>query len=152
MATYNTTEYAKGAKKNPESGITIRRIAFTLTSGLAQATSDTLKVCKIPKGVVPFSPLTSMWSSNDPDDANTATLKLDISDGTTTKNVIASGNFQAADTPLTGTFTLQAAIDFWKTDSSSYYAVATPGAGALDSGAQLKFCIAYLTGGDQGDA
>lgn len=151
MATYTTTEWKQGAHKAPEAGIVMRRIAYTLTAALAQGTSDVLKVCKIPKGATLVPPLCAFWSSNDPDSANNATAKLDLTDGTVTKNLVASGNLFAADTALSGTFDIWAANDFFKTPSKDYYIAFTPTANDVDSGAQLKFCVTYLCDGDTGD-
>lgn len=151
MATYTTSEFSSPSVRNPISGLNVRRIAFTLSSALAAGTSDILKICKLPRGAVIFPPLCAVWSSNDPDSGNNATVSMEITDGTTTKTVIATGNLQAADTALTGTFSGWAAFDFFRTTSTDWYAKLTAQANDVDSGAQLKFVIAYFGDQDSGD-
>lgn len=152
MATYTTSEFAQGSHKNAEAGFTVRRIAFTLSSVFNGGAADVLKVCRLPKGATLIPPLCSFWSSNDPASAN-CTAKLQVTDGTTTKDIIGTGNIQAADTPVTGTFTGWAAIDFFKTGNKDFYVrlLGVAGADACDVGTQLKFVITYATDGDVGD-
>lgn len=150
--TYTSYEFAQGSQKNAEAGIKFRRIAYTTSASITGANADIIKICKLPKGATVIPPLCSFWSSNDPSSAN-ATAKLQVTDGSTTKDITAAGNLQAADTAVTGTFTTWAAIDFFKTSSKDFYVRLLGVAGADDvaAGTQLKFCIAYATDGDTGD-
>lgn len=148
MATYYTAKYKESASKNATAGLNIKIVEHTLTSALANGTSDTLRVLKLPKGVRIVNDLCFVASKDDPDSANNATVSLKYTDGTTTKTIIATGNLQAADTPLQGTFTQMVTNDLHVTDNSSYYVYLTPEANDVDSGADLVFQIAYLNDGN----
>lgn len=148
MATYTTAKYMQAGSRNPVAGITFRTVQHTLSSALAAASSDTLKVLKLPKGVMILPELCYIGSFNDPDSGNNATVSLKYTDGTTTKTIIATGNLQAADTPLQGTAAQLFSNDFHVTDNDDYYVYVTAEANDVDSGAQLGIVIAMIPSGN----
>lgn len=146
MATYTTTVYDQARKvKSPVGGIVRVPVKHTLTAALANGTSDTLRVVRLPKGVQVLPDLCTLGSFDDPDSGNNATVSLKYTDGTTTKTIIATGNLQAADTALAGTTSQIYANDFHITENDSYYVYLTAEANDVDSGADLAFQIAYAS-------
>lgn len=148
MATYTTAKFREAGKRNPVSGINIKTVQHTLSSALANGTSDVLKVIRLPKGVTVIPELCSVGSFNDPDSGNNATVSLKYTDGTTTKTIIATGNLQAADTPLSGTAAMLYTNSFHVTDNDDYYVYLTAEANDVDSGAELAFVITYIAAGN----
>ena len=145
MATYTTAKFREAGPKNPVSGVNDILIKHTLTSALAQATGDTLRVMKLPKGVTIIPEMCYIGSFDDPDAGDNATVSLKYTDGTTTKTIIATGNLQAADTPLSGTAAMLFTNDFHVTDNNDYYVYVTAEANDVDSGADLGFRIYYVS-------
>lgn len=148
MATYTTAKFREAGKRNPVSGINIKTVQHTLSSALANGTSDVLKVIRLPKGVTVIPELCSVGSFNDPDSGNNATVSLKYTDGTTTKTIIDTGNLQAADTPLSGTAAMLYTNSFHVTDNDDYYVYLTAEANDVDSGAELAFVITYIAAGN----
>jgi len=148
MATYTTAKFREAGKRNPVSGINIKTVQHTLSSALANGTSDVLKVIRLPKGVTVIPELCSVGSFNDPDSGDNATVSLKYTDGTTTKTIIATGNLQAADTPLSGTAAMLYTNSFHVTDNDDYYVYLTAEANDVDSGAELAFVITYIAAGN----
>lgn len=145
MTTYTAAKYRETGARNPVAGINIKLVNHTTSAAYAKATSDVLKVMKLPKGVVVDPANCALGAYTDPDDADSATVSLKYTDGTTTKTIIATGNLQAADTALTGTDSTLIANSFHVTDSDDYYVYMTVEANALDSGVVLGFKIAYIS-------
>lgn len=148
MATYYTREYKEGASRSPMAPITVKFIEHTLTSALANGTSDTLRLLKVPKGVRIWNDQCFLASYNDPDSGNNATVSVKITDGTTTKTIIATGNLQAADTALTGTVNQMVTDGCFVTDNENYYIYVTAEANDVDSGSQLVARIVYSADGN----
>lgn len=148
MATYYTREYKEGPSRSPMAPITVKFIEHTLTSALDKSTSDTLRVLRLPKGVRVWNDLCFIGSYNDPDSANNATVSVKLTDGTTSKDIIATGNLQAADTPLEGTVTQLVTNSSFVTDNENYYVVVTAEANAVDAASQLVLRIVYSADGN----
>lgn len=144
MATYTTAKFRESGSRSPVAPYNVKLIEHTLTSALAQATGDVLKVMKLPKGVIVI-PKDCCWGSyNDPDSGNNATASLKYTDGTTTKTIIDTGNMQAADTPLEGTAAMLSTNECHVTENDDYYVYVTAEANDIDSGSQLFFKIAFI--------
>ena len=74
MATYTTAQYRnEAAVKAPVAPYNYLLITHTLTSALANGTSDTLRVAKLPKGVTVIPEECRVGAFGDPDSANNAT-------------------------------------------------------------------------------
>lgn len=148
MATTNTAKFREAGKRNPVAGINIKTVQHTLSAAFANSTSDVLKVIRLPKGVTVIPELCSVGAFGDPDASNNATVSLKYTDGTTTKTIIATGNLQAADTPLSGTAAMLYTNDFHVTDNDDYYVYLTAEANDVDTATALGFVIAYIPAGN----
>jgi hypothetical protein len=148
MATYYTREYKEGGSRSPMAPLSVKHISHTLTSALANSSSDTLRVYRLPQGVRVLNDLCYVASKDDPDSGNNATVSLKYTDGTTTKTIIATGNLQAADTALTGTVNQIVTDDVFVTDNPNYYVYLTAEANDVDSGADLVFRLVYAADGN----
>lgn len=147
MATTTTSKFKEAGKRNPVSGINIKLVQHTLSAAFANSGGDVLKVIKLPKGVTVVPEWCSVGAFGDPDSANNATVSLKYTDGTTTKTIIATGNLQAADTPLSGTAAMLYTNDFHVTDNDDYYVYLTAEANDVDTATVLGFVIAYIPSG-----
>ena len=142
MASQTSTFYDQGRKvKSPVGGAVVVSVQHTLTSALAS--TETLKVLRLPKGVRLRPVSCTVAAFGDPDSGNNATASLKYTDGTTTKTIIATGNLQAADTALAGTTSQNYSNDFHYTENDSYYVYLTCEANDVDTATVLGFEIAY---------
>lgn len=148
MATYTTSKFKEAGKRNPVSPYNYKFVQHTLSAALANGTSDVLKVMKLPKGVTVIPEECRVGAFGDPDSANNATVSLKYTDGTTTKTIIATGNLQAADTPLSGTAAMLYTNDFHVTDNDDYYVYLTAEANDVDTATVLGFVIVYVASGN----
>lgn len=137
MATFETTAFSDPAYSMPTAGAHQERIKHTTTADLAFSTSDVLKVKKVAKGMVIVPELCSVFVASDPDDSNSATLAMKLTDGTTTKTIIGAENFQAANTRLVPDAADYATLGFFQVDNDDYYIYLEPGAGAIDDAIPL---------------
>lgn len=145
MATvFDSSSFTSPATALPVGGVVIRFVKHTVGStAISQSTSDYLRVCKLPKGAQMLPSLCSVFAASDPDSGNNLTVSLKLTDGTTTKTIISTSNFQAANTRLVASATDIATLGFFKTSNDDFYVKLTPEAGDLDAAAVVYFEIAY---------
>ena len=141
MTTYQTSDFNSPAPADPRNGLITRFVKHTV--GTAITTSDTLKVAKLPKGAQILPALTSVFADADPDSANNLTLALKITDGTTTKTIIAASAFQAIDTRISPSAADITGLGFFKTGNDDYYAYLEPAVGDLDAAAVIFVELTY---------
>jgi len=144
MATvYDTPAYDDPAKGFPLDVVWVP-VKYTVGgTAISQTTGDYIRVCKVPKGAQLIPALCAVYADADPDSANDLTVSLKITDGSTTKTIISTSNFQAADTRLTASAADITGLGFFKTGNDDYYIKLTPEAGDLDAAAVIYVDVAY---------
>lgn len=153
MATvYTTSASSDPAYSFPTAGVYPARVEHTLTADLTFSGTDSLKVVALPEGASIIPELCSVFTADDPDAANSCTLALTVSDGTTTKTIISATTFQAANTRLVASAADIAALGFFKTGTKNYFAYLVPGAGKVDSGTTVDVVITYTMAGGRSES
>ena len=148
MAIYTTSAFSDPPIAHPTMGVIVNRIQHTLTAALAAGTNDYLRVCKLPKGACIVPELCAVFADADPDAGNNATVSLTITDGTTTKTIIATANLQAADTRLTPAAAEITGLGFFKTSNDDFAVHLNAVANDVDAAAVLYIVVAYtMVGG-----
>ena len=142
MATYDTPVYSWDSPAGFPLNFVYLPVKYTV-GGTAIGTSDNIRVCKLPKGAQLIPAFISVFADADPDSANNLTVKLEVTDGTTTKTVISTTNFQAIDTRITPSAADVTGLGFFKTSSDDFYLKFTPVVGDLDAAAVIFFEIGY---------
>ena len=145
MATvYKTKEYNDVAISYPIAGVVFVPVKHTVGgTAISQATGDTLRVGKLPKGAQMLPQYCEIVADADPDAGNNLTVSLKLTDGTTTKTLISTSNLQAANARLVASATDIADLGFFKTSNDDFYVYMTPEAGDLDAAAVVNFIIAF---------
>lgn len=141
MAVYDTPAFDDPPKGFPLNFV-YDTVKYTVGSS-AITSSDYIRVKMLPKGAQMIPALCSVYADADPDSANDLTVKLEITDGTTTKTLISSSNFQAIDTRITPSAADITGLGLFKTSNDDFYLKFTPTAGGLDAAAVIYFEIAY---------
>src|SRR5512147_270416 len=139
MATvYDTPTYNDVAVSYPIAGLAVTHVKYTVgSSAISQASGDYIRLAKLPKGAQIVPELCSVFADADPDSANNLTVSLKVTDGTTTKTVISTSNFQAVDTRLTASAADITGLGYFKTSTDDFYWKLTPEAGDLDAAAVI---------------
>ena len=147
MATvYDTNAYNDAPANDLRSGVNYQRVKYTVGStAIDQASGDYIRVCKLPKGVEIYQELCAVYSDSDPDGDDNLTVSLKVTDGTTTKTIISTSNFQAADTRIVASAADITGLGLFKTSNDDFYVKFTPEAGDIDASSVLFFVIAYST-------
>ena len=144
MATvYDTPQYGSPAVGLPL-GLVFVPVKYTVGSvAIAQSTGDYIRVCKLPKGAQIVPELCSIFADADPDSGANLTVSLKVTDGTTTKTIISTQNFQAIDTRLVASAADITGLGLFKTSNDDFYVKLTPEAGDLDAAAVIYVVVAY---------
>lgn len=143
MANFDATGYNDPITGVRLPGVFIKQIKYT-NGSTAITTSDKLRLCKLPKGAVIIPELCSFFSDDvDPDSAGNLTVAMKVTDGTTTKTIIAATALQAINTRVTAAAAAITALNFFKTSNDDFYVYLEPAAGDLDASAEVFAVIAY---------
>lgn len=144
MATvYDTSVFNDGAVGLPL-GLVFVPIKYTVgSSAIAASSSDYIRLAKIPKGAQIVPELCSLFADADPDSANDLTMSLKVTDGTTTKTIISTVNFQAADTRVVASAADITGLGYFKASNDDFYLKLTPEAGGLDAAAVIYVNLFY---------
>lgn len=145
MATvYDTAVYNDTAVSYPVAGLACTMVKYTVgSSAIAQSSGDYIRLAKLPKGAQIVPELCSVFADADPDSGNNLTVSLKVTDGTTTKTVISTSNFQAADTRITASAADITGLGYFKTSTDDFYWKLTPEAGDLDASAVIYANLFY---------
>lgn len=141
MATYDTPAFSDPPKGFPLNFV-YDTVKYTVGS-VAIGTSDNIRVKRLPKGAQMIPALCSVFADADPDSGNNLVLKLEITDGTTTKTLISNSNFQAIDSRITPSAADITGLGLFKTSNDDFYLKLTPTTGDIDAAAVIYFEIAY---------
>lgn len=143
MANFDAPSLKDPAVAFPTSGIHFVRVKYTNGSTVI-GTSDKLRLCYLPKNAAPIPELCSFYSDDvDPDADANLTMAMKITDGTTTKTLIAAQAFQAVNTRVVASAATISGLNFFKTGNDDFYVYLEPGAGALDASAEVFATVAY---------
>lgn len=145
MATvYDTPTFNDPAVADPRNGVTIAFVKYTVGStAIAQSSGDYIRLVKLPKDVQLVPELCSLFADADPDSGNNLTVSVKVTDGTTTKTLISTSNFFAANSRITPSSTDICDLGFFRTSNDDFYVKVTPEAGDLDAAAVIFGQIAY---------
>lgn len=143
MANFDAASLKDAAVAFPTSGIHFVRVKYT-NGATAIGTSDKLRLCYLPKGAAPIPELCSFYSDDvDPDSGANLTLAMKLTDGTTTKTLIAAQAFQAVNTRVVASAATISALNFFKTGNDDFYVYLEPAVGDLDASAEVFATVAY---------
>lgn len=142
MATvYTTSAFNDAAVAFPTSGLHLVRVKHTLTAALDESADDILKICKLPKGAAIVQELCSVFATTDP--GTSCVMALKLTDGTTTKDIIADTLFDSDEVRITADAADYAALGFFKTSNDDFYVYLKPNTADVDSGTVIYTTVAY---------
>ena len=141
MVTYDTPSFSDPAK-----GFPLNFVYDTVkyeVGGTAIGTSDNIRVKRLPKGAQIAPEFCAVYADADPDSGNNLTVKFEVTDGTTTKTVISTSNFQTVDARITPSAADITGLNLFKTSNDDFYWKLTPVVGDIDAAAVLYFVLVY---------
>lgn len=143
MANFDTAEMRDPAPAFPTSGVHFIRGRY-VNGATAIGTSDDLRLTYLPKGAAILPEFCHFFSDDvDPDSGANLTLAMKVTDGTTTKTIIAATAFQAINTRVQTSAAALTAFGFFKTSSDSFYVYLEPAVGDIDASAEIYWVVAY---------
>ena len=143
MANFDAPGFNDPAPAFPTTGIHYVPIKYTNGSTVITA-SDELRLCRLPKNALIIPELCHFFTNDvDPDSGANLTVALKITDGTTTKTIIAAQDLQAINIRVVASAASISALEFFKTGTKDFYAYLDPGAGDIDASAEIFVVICY---------
>ena len=143
MANFDSNSMKDPAVAHPTTGIHIVDVRYVNGSTVV-GTSDKLRLAYLPKGAKILPEFCRFWSDDvDPDSGANLTLAMKVTDGTTTKTIIAAQAFQAVNTVVVPSAATTSAFVFFKTSNNDFYVYLEPAVGDLDASAEVFARIAY---------
>ena len=143
MANFDTSEMRDPAVAFPTSGVHFVRGRY-VNGSTAITTSDDLRLTYLPKGAAIIPELCSFFSDDvDPDSAGNLTVAMKVTDGTTTKTIIAATALQAINKRVTAAEAAITAFTFFKTSSDNFVVYLEPAVGDIDASAEIYWVVAY---------
>ena len=143
MANFDAPGFNDPAPAFPTSGLHYVPIKYTNGSTVITS-SDKLRLCKLPKNALIIPELCSFFSNDvDPDSGANLTVALKVTDGATTKTIIAAQNLQAINIRVVASAASISGLEFFKTGTNDFYAYLEPAVGDIDASAEIFAVLVY---------